>query len=86
MCCQLQSPGGVAPVPGQAAVTEAQVMTPKDYSFILFKIFIVTGINCRALLCVHRMVNTCLVEELKEIHAFEQKTLTPEQWEKQNSQ
>ncbi|TNN48552.1 BolA-like protein 2 [Liparis tanakae] len=30
------------------------------------------------------MVNTCLAEELKEIHAFEQKTLTPEQWEKHN--
>ena len=37
-------------------------------------------------LCVVRMVNTCLAEELKEIHAFEQKTLTPEQWEKQKSQ
>lgn len=37
-------------------------------------------------LCVNRMVNTCLAEELKEIHAFEQKTITPEQWEKQKSQ
>lgn len=33
-----------------------------------------------------RMVNVCLAEELKEIHAIEQKTLTPEQWEKQKSQ
>lgn len=38
------------------------------------------------MLCFVRMVNTCLAEELKEIHAFEQKTLTPEQWEKQKSQ
>lgn len=35
---------------------------------------------------VGRMVNNCLAEELKEIHAFEQKTLTPEQWEKQKAQ
>lgn len=27
-----------------------------------------------------RLVNTCLAEELPHIHAFEQKTLTPEQW------
>ncbi|XP_070786123.1 bolA-like protein 2 [Enoplosus armatus] len=40
----------------------------------------------KPLLQRHRMVNTCLAEELKEIHAFEQKTLTPEQWEKQKSQ
>ncbi|GIY24286.1 bolA-like protein 2 [Caerostris darwini] len=31
----------------------------------------------------HRMVNTVLKDELKSIHAFTQKTLTPEQWEKQ---
>lgn len=37
-------------------------------------------------LYVNRMVNTCLAEEMKEIHAFEQKTLTPEQWDKQNTQ
>ena len=36
--------------------------------------------------CFLRLVNTCLAEELKEIHAFEQKTLTPEQWEKQKAQ
>lgn len=36
--------------------------------------------------CLFRMVNNCLAEELKEIHAFEQKTLTPEQWEKQKAQ
>ncbi len=32
-----------------------------------------------------RLVNSVLEEELKEIHAFSQKTLTPEQWEKQKA-
>ncbi|XP_013108641.1 bolA-like protein 2 [Stomoxys calcitrans] len=30
----------------------------------------------------HRLVNSALVEELKEIHAFSQKSYTPEEWEK----
>ncbi|KAG7205137.1 hypothetical protein KM043_005507 [Ampulex compressa] len=30
----------------------------------------------------HRLVNAVLEEELKTIHAFSQKTLTLEQWEK----
>ena len=34
----------------------------------------------KALLARHRMVNEILKEELKEIHAFTQKTMTPEQW------
>ena len=29
-----------------------------------------------------RLVNKVLEEELKVIHAFQMKTLTPEQWEK----
>ncbi|XP_054723059.1 bolA-like protein 2 [Uloborus diversus] len=37
-----------------------------------------------ALLQRHRMVNEILKEEMNSIHAFTQKTLTPEQWEKQN--
>lgn len=37
----------------------------------------------KPLLARHRMVNSLLEEELKEIHAFSQKTLTPEQWAKQ---
>ena len=28
----------------------------------------------------HRMVNSVLAEELKAIHAFTMKTLTPDQW------
>lgn len=34
----------------------------------------------------HRLVNSILEEELKQIHAFSQKPITPEQWAKQNSQ
>ena len=37
----------------------------------------------KPLLQRHRMVNSCLEEELKSIHAFTMKTLTPEQWQKQ---
>ncbi|XP_063042856.1 bolA-like protein 2 [Engraulis encrasicolus] len=52
-----------------------------------FKVLIVSPqFEGKPLLQRHRMVNTCLAEELKEIHAFEQKTLTPEQWEKQKAQ
>uniref|UniRef100_A0A3Q3KMJ1 BolA family member 2B n=1 Tax=Mastacembelus armatus TaxID=205130 RepID=A0A3Q3KMJ1_9TELE len=51
-----------------------------------FKVLVVSPqFEGKPLLQRHRMVNTCLAEELKEIHAFEQKTLTPEQWEKQKS-
>ncbi|XP_036404885.1 bolA-like protein 2 [Megalops cyprinoides] len=52
-----------------------------------FKVLVVSPqFEGKPLLQRHRMVNTCLAEELKEIHAFEQKTLTPEQWEKHKAQ
>lgn len=34
----------------------------------------------KPLLGRHRLVNSVLEEEMKTIHAFTQKTLTPEQW------
>ncbi|XP_066945771.1 bolA-like protein 2 isoform X2 [Macrobrachium rosenbergii] len=37
----------------------------------------------KPLLQRHRLVNGVLEEELKTIHAFSMKTLTPEQWEQQ---
>ncbi|KAL5244845.1 hypothetical protein ACI65C_012255 [Semiaphis heraclei] len=40
--------------------------------------------NGKTLLQRHRMVNDVLAEELKEIHAFSQKTLTTEQWNNLN--
>ncbi|XP_045174006.1 bolA-like protein 2 [Mercenaria mercenaria] len=39
----------------------------------------------KPLLQRHRLVNAALEAEMKEIHAFQMKTLTPEQWEKQKS-
>ncbi|XP_061664842.1 bolA-like protein 2 isoform X2 [Syngnathoides biaculeatus] len=51
-----------------------------------FKVLVVSSqFEGKPLLQRHRMVNACLAEELKDIHALEQKTLTPEQWEKQKS-
>ncbi|XP_050422203.1 bolA-like protein 2 [Adelges cooleyi] len=38
----------------------------------------------KPLLQRHRMVNEILSDELKEIHAFSQKTLTTEQWNNMN--
>ena len=32
----------------------------------------------------HRLVNECLSKELEQIHAFSQKTYTPEQWVEMN--
>ncbi|OCF32749.1 hypothetical protein I317_02113 [Kwoniella heveanensis CBS 569] len=31
----------------------------------------------------HKLVNQILSEEIAQLHAFSQKTLTPEQWEKE---
>jgi stress-induced morphogen len=39
----------------------------------------------KSLLERHRLVNSCLEQEIKQIHAFSQKTYTPEQWEKQKN-
>lgn len=36
----------------------------------------------KTLLQKHRLVNAVLSEELKEIHAFSQKCLTPDEWDK----
>ncbi|KAJ8794928.1 hypothetical protein J1605_018744 [Eschrichtius robustus] len=45
-----------------------------------FRVFVVSAkFEGKPLLQRHRLVNTCLAEELLHIHAFEQKTLTPEQ-------
>ncbi|XP_018588729.1 bolA-like protein 2 [Scleropages formosus] len=52
-----------------------------------FKVLVVSPqFEGKPLLQRHRMVNNCLAAELKDIHAFEQKTLTPEQWEKHKAQ
>ncbi|MEE6520411.1 hypothetical protein FKM82_018265 [Ascaphus truei] len=47
-----------------------------------FKVVVVSSLfEGKGLLQRHRLVNSCLSEEMKDIHAFEQKTLTPAQWE-----
>lgn len=46
-----------------------------------FEAVIVSGkFEGKRLLERHRLVNDCLAEELSHIHAFSQKTYTPEQW------
>lgn len=46
-----------------------------------FRVLVVSSkFEGKPLLQRHRLVNSCLSEELQHIHAFEQKTLTPEQW------
>ncbi|XP_005534126.2 PREDICTED: bolA-like protein 2 isoform X1 [Pseudopodoces humilis] len=49
-----------------------------------FRLVVVSGIF-RGLKTLqrHRLVNEALKEELGRIHALEQRTLTPEQWEEQ---
>ena len=46
-----------------------------------FRVLVVSAeFEGKPLLQRHRLLNPCLAEELLHIHAFEQKTLTPEQW------
>ncbi|KAJ6653362.1 hypothetical protein lerEdw1_009263 [Lerista edwardsae] len=49
-----------------------------------FKVLVVSPrFRGKPLLQRHRLVNELLADELKLIHAFEQRTLTPEQWAKE---
>ncbi|ESO11646.1 hypothetical protein HELRODRAFT_71473 [Helobdella robusta] len=40
----------------------------------------------KSLLQRHRMVNAAIAKEMESIHAFSQKTYTPEEWQKQTQQ
>ena len=52
-----------------------------------FDVVVVSGqFSGKPLLARHRLVQAALQEELKTIHAFSQKTLTPEQWEEKQKQ
>ncbi|KAK8397191.1 hypothetical protein O3P69_004715 [Scylla paramamosain] len=52
-----------------------------------FSVVVVSPKFCsKPLLQRHRLVNAALQEELKQIHAFSMKTLTPDQWEQQQQQ
>ncbi|XP_014681995.1 PREDICTED: bolA-like protein 2 [Priapulus caudatus] len=60
--------------------------TSPNHCGAAFELVIVSNkFEGKPLLQRHRLVNTCLAEELKTIHAFSQKTYTPEQWQKQQS-
>ncbi|NP_001165331.1 bolA family member 2 [Xenopus tropicalis] len=64
----------------QAEHVEVQDTSPNHCS-TSFKVLVVSPLfEGKALLQRHRLVNGCLAEELRAIHAFEQKTLTPAQW------
>uniref|UniRef100_A0A452U2R4 BolA-like protein 2 n=1 Tax=Ursus maritimus TaxID=29073 RepID=A0A452U2R4_URSMA len=61
-------------------LTEVEDTTPNRCASS-FRVLVVSAkFEGKPLLQRHRLVNTCLAEELLHIHAFEQKTLTPEQW------
>ncbi|KAG0726359.1 BolA-like protein 2 [Chionoecetes opilio] len=67
--------------------TEKSVEDQSDGCGAKFSVVVVAETFCgKPLLQRHRLVNAALQEELKEIHAFSMKTLTPEQWQQQQQQ
>lgn len=68
------------------AASHVEVVDDSDGCGAKFVVLIVSSSFAgKPLLQRHRLVNSVLEEELKEIHAFSQKTLTPEEWEKQKA-
>lgn len=64
-------------------ITHLEVVDMSDGCGAKFQTVIVSSkFEGLPLLQRHRLVNKVLEEELKIIHAFQMKTLTPEQWEK----
>ncbi|XP_059533615.1 bolA-like protein 2 [Myotis daubentonii] len=64
----------------QAEHVEAEDRTPNRWVSSFQVLLVSAKFEGKPLLQRHGLVNTCLAEELPHIHAFEQKTLTPEQW------
>lgn len=61
-----------------------QVVDESDGCGGKFSVIIVSPeFEGKSILQRHRLVNSTLAEELKTIHAFSQKTFTPEQWAKE---
>ncbi|KAI7901245.1 bola protein [Cokeromyces recurvatus] len=53
----------------------------------MFEVIIVSPIfEGKRLLARHRIVNEALKEEISKVHAFTQKSFTPEEWEKKKSE
>uniref|UniRef100_A0A8D0B3M0 BolA-like protein 2 n=1 Tax=Salvator merianae TaxID=96440 RepID=A0A8D0B3M0_SALMN len=70
----------------EAEHVEVEDTTPGHCS-TSFKVLVVSPrFRGKALLQRHRLVNEVLAEEMKHIHAFEQRTLTPEQWAKEKEE
>ncbi|KAK4309149.1 hypothetical protein Pmani_019207 [Petrolisthes manimaculis] len=64
--------------------THVEVVDQSDGCGGKFNVVVVSPkFTGKPLLQRHRLVNGVLAEELKTIHAFSMKTLTPEQWEQQ---
>ena len=59
---------------------EVEDMTPNCCASSFWVLVVLAKFEGKLLLQRHWLVNACLAEELPHIHAFEQKTLTPEQW------
>ncbi|EPY81443.1 hypothetical protein CB1_000739025 [Camelus ferus] len=81
------SSGTHSPVPWEnvqrdleAEHVEVEDMTPNHCASSFRVLMVSAKFKGKLLLQRHRLVNTCLAEELLHIHAFEQETLTPEQW------
>ncbi|XP_059809326.1 bolA-like protein 2 [Hypanus sabinus] len=65
----------------QADHVEVEDITAQKCSTSFRVLVVAKAFESKPLLQRHRMVNGCLNEELKAIHALELKTLTLEQWE-----
>ncbi|KAF7408019.1 hypothetical protein HZH66_002556 [Vespula vulgaris] len=67
-------------------VKSSEVTDLSDGCGAKFSVVVISDIfEGKPLLQRHRLVNSALEEELKTIHAFSQKTLTSEQWKKQQT-
>ncbi|CAK9796497.1 BolA-like protein 2 [Anthophora plagiata] len=63
--------------------SHVEVVDESDGCGAKFMVTIVSSVfEGKSLLQRHRLVNSVLEKELKTIHAFSQKTLTPEEWKK----
>ncbi|XP_047343489.1 bolA-like protein 2 isoform X3 [Vespa velutina] len=68
------------------SASHVEVTDQSDGCGAKFSVVVVSNVfEGKTLLQRHRLVNSALEEELKTIHAFSQKTLTSEQWKKQQT-
>ncbi|OAD01632.1 hypothetical protein MUCCIDRAFT_88889 [Mucor lusitanicus CBS 277.49] len=53
----------------------------------MFEVVIVSPVfEGKRLLARHKLVNEALKEEISKVHAFTQKSYTPEEWEKKKAE